>query len=119
MPNEKRLLFSLTRDDFEWDYFTAGGKGGQNQNRRHTGVRCTHRASGAVGEGRDSRDQLRNKRSAFLRCVESPSFKAWHRKECARRLGTTAVGDNKEIIARTEAAVRAALAPENLKIEEY
>jgi len=116
MSNEKpkRLLFSLTKDNFEWDYFTAGGNGGQNQNRRHSGVRCTHRDSGAVGEARDSRDQLRNRRSAFVRCVESPAFKAWHRKTVARLLGQTIVDT-----AEVEDAVAKAMAPENLKVEYY
>ena len=29
----KELLFSVTKDDFDWDYFRAGGKGGQHQNK--------------------------------------------------------------------------------------
>src|SRR5271170_3551355 len=85
---EKKLLFSLTRDDFEWDYFRAGGKGGQNQNKVNSGVRCKHPPSGAVGEARDSRNQLANRRSAFVRCVESTKFRQWHKSEVARRLGT-------------------------------
>lgn len=28
-----------------------------------------------------------NKREAFLKCVESPQFKVWHKAEVARRLG--------------------------------
>lgn len=111
---KKTLLFSVTKDDCDWDYFTAGGNGGQNQNRRHTGVRCTHRASGAVGEARDSRDQLRNRRSAFVRCVESDIFKAWHRKTVARMLGQEDI-DRAEIERRVEKS----LAAENLKVENY
>lgn len=115
MVKEKRLLFSLTRNDFDWDYFRAGGKGGQNQNKVNSGVRCTHRPSGAVGEARDSRDQLHNRRNAFLRCVESPLFKAWHRKTVAVMLGQ----ETRDLTQAVEAAVDRQMAPENLKIEEY
>jgi protein subunit release factor B len=65
----KQLLFSLTRKDFTWQTFRAGGKGGQNQNKVESGVRCIHPPSGARGEARDSRDQWRNKQSAFVRCL--------------------------------------------------
>lgn len=75
MPREK--LFSVTIDDCEVQTFTAGGKGGQNQNRVRSGVRIIHRASGARGEARDSRDQLVNKRAAFRRLAASPAFKRW------------------------------------------
>lgn len=73
----KELMFSLTRKDFEFDTFRAGGKGGQNQNKRDTGARCRHLASGAVGEARDGRSQKENKRAAFKRCCESKEFQTW------------------------------------------
>lgn len=75
----KRLLFSVTLKDCRLDTFRAGGKGGQNQNKVESGVRITHLASGAVGEARDSRDQLTNKRNAWSRMAASGKFKAWHR----------------------------------------
>ena len=82
----KELLFSLTKDDFKFDYFCTGGNGGQHKNAKRNGVRCTHPPSGAVAEHRDGRDQFLNKREAFRKCVESPVFKAWHRMECSRRM---------------------------------
>lgn len=114
MAKEKVLLFSVTKDDCDWDYFTSGGNGGQNQNRRHTGVRCIHRASGAIGEARDSRDQLRNRRSAFVRCVESTTFMAWHSVECSRRLGKRSV-ERPSVLESLEEL----LAPKNLRVEAY
>jgi protein subunit release factor A len=87
MEKEKRLLFSVTKDDFEMQTFRSGGKGGGNQNARSTGVRFIHKASGARGEARDSRNQAINKEQAFLRCVNSSTFKAWHKVETMRRLG--------------------------------
>jgi protein subunit release factor A len=103
-----KLLFSVTMKDFEMQTFRSGGKGGQNQNKVNSGVRLIHHASGARGEARDSRDQLSNKRSAFLRLVETPEFKAWHKLECARRLG---------VIEAVENAVEEQMDPKNLKFE--
>lgn len=54
---EKRLLFSLTRSDFEVQTFCTGGAGGQHRNAKQNGVRIIHPASGAVAEHRDGRDQ--------------------------------------------------------------
>lgn len=57
--------------------FRAGGKGGQNQNKRDTGVRFIHPPSGARGESREHRTQPENKKAAFIRMAESPAFKVW------------------------------------------
>lgn len=83
-------LFSVTKDDLRIDTFHAGGKGGQNQNSRDTGVRVTHPPSGAVGECRETRHQAQNKKTAFIRMTQTPEFKNWLRAETARRLGDTA-----------------------------
>jgi len=71
----------------KWDFFRAGGKGGQNQNKRSTGVRCTHLPSRAVGEARDGRTQATNRKAAFRRCVETQRFQGWLRLESSRKLG--------------------------------
>jgi len=71
------LAFSVTLKDCTVQTFRAGGKGGQNQNKRETGVRIIHDASGAVGESREHRTQLENKRAAFRRMAEHAKFKAW------------------------------------------
>ncbi len=75
----KRKLFTVDIDDCEVQTFRAGGKGGQNQNKRDTGVRVRHRLSGAVGESREGRSQLENKRAAFRRMAESDKFQSWAR----------------------------------------
>lgn len=74
---KRELLFSVTLADCRVDTFRSGGKGGQNQNVRDTGVRITHRESGAVGESREERSQLQNKKRAFVRMVKSPRFQWW------------------------------------------
>lgn len=81
------VVIRLTWADVRVDTFRAGGKGGQNQNKVESGVRVTHEPSGAVGEGRDTRDQLKNKRAAVERMVLSPQFKAWVSSEMIRLIG--------------------------------
>jgi len=79
----KELLFSVTKKDLEIQTFRSGGKGGQNQNKRETGVRIIHRESGAVGESREHRDQLQNKKVAFERMVKTKEFQVWHKLQAA------------------------------------
>lgn len=111
----KILLFSVTRNDFEWQYFRSGGKGGQNQNKVNSGCRCIHRDSGARGEARDSRDQLSNRRNAFIRCIETPIFKAWHKKAIAICLGTPKPRTVEDIMKEIDLL----MAPKNLKVEYF
>lgn len=107
---EKVLLFSLTAKDFEFQTFCTGGKGGQHRNAKQNGVRCIHRASGAVGEHRDGRDQYLNRREAFKKCAESKEFKAWHHVEVMKRRGK---------LKEVDRAVEEAMLPQNLKVEYF
>ena len=111
---ERKLLFSVTKDDCDWGTFTSGGAGGQHQNRIRSGVRCRHRASGAVGEARDTRSQLINKRAAFRRMVESKEFIAWHKIEVVRRRKNST-----DMVEQVEAAVDASMDESNLKVEYF
>jgi len=52
------------------DTFTAGGKGGQHQNRTESGVRLTHLPTGIVVTAREERSQARNKTAALARLRE-------------------------------------------------
>ena len=103
----KKLLFSVSIKDCRVDTFRSGGKGGQNQNKVNSGVRIVHKASGAVGEARDSRDQLTNKRNAWKRMLETKEFKTWHRITTAELITGKSVDD----------LVEEAMQPEQLKIE--
>jgi len=67
----------VTSKDCERQTFRAGGPGGQNQNKRDTGVRFIHHPSGARGESREARTQPENARLAFRRMSESPEFQRW------------------------------------------
>lgn len=106
----RELLFSITKKDFRIDTFRSGGKGGQNQNKVETGVRMIHIASGAVGESREERSQMQNKKKAFERLIKTPEFQKWYKIECAKRLG---------LYADIEQKVEEDMRPENLKIEYY
>jgi peptide chain release factor 1 len=103
----KEHVFSLTKDDFEIQTFRSGGKGGQHQNKTDSGVRIIHAASGAVGESREEREQIRNKKTAFKKLCENPKFKAWLRVETGRRLGQESI----------ESLVEKAMDPKNIKTE--
>lgn len=83
----KKLLFSVTKDDCRWDYFRGSGKGGQKRNKTESAVRCTHEPSGAVGQADDTRSQHQNKRLAFARMGHSNRFQKWARIEAARVTG--------------------------------
>lgn len=98
---------TITITDCTTQTFRAGGKGGQNQNKRDTGVRVIHPPSGARGESREERSQLQNKRKAFVRMAESKEFQAWVRLRHA------------QIQGEIEEAVNKQMRPENLHIETY
>jgi len=86
----KKLLLSVTKKDFEWQFIRGSGPGGQHRNKVSTGCRCIHRASGAVGVATDSRSQHQNRAMAFSRCVHSDKFQAWLRVETAKLTGEEA-----------------------------
>ena len=79
----KELILSVSIKDCEVQGFRSGGKGGQNQNKRDTGQRVIHHPSGAVGESREERSQLQNKKLAFRKMVESPKFQLWIKRQTA------------------------------------
>jgi protein subunit release factor B len=115
---QKKLLFSVTMRDFEMQTFSVGGHGGGGKDTSNSGVRLIHRASGAVGEGREHRTNTLNRRSAFTKLVNSAAFQKWHRSECARRLGQPTPQTAAEIQAQVDARVDQLMQPHNLLIEE-
>jgi len=103
MPREKVLTVRIS--DCEIQTFKATGKGGQNRDKRDTAVRIIHHQSGARGESREERDQLSNKRKAFVRMANSKAFKDWLTREHSRR------------IADVDAWLDEQMKPENLDVE--
>lgn len=80
----RTILFSVTIDDCRVDTFCSGGPGGQHQNATKSGVRIVHPPSGAIGESREDRHQINNKRLAFRRLAQHPKMKLWLAAECQR-----------------------------------
>jgi len=108
---ERELLFSVTLADCDVDTFRCGGNGGQNVNKRDTGVRVTHRASGAVGRATDERTQLQNKKLAFRRMADSALFRGWVARQSY---------EYKQVEARAAAwATRQVEDPAALKVEVF
>jgi len=72
--SKKELLFSITRKDFDIQYYRGSGDGGQKKQKTSSACRIVHRASGATGTSQDDRSQTRNTKLAFQRCIESKTF---------------------------------------------
>ena len=81
---KNKLLFSVTKKDFEIQTFRSSGHGGQNVNKVESGVRIVHIRSGAIGESREERSQHQNKKIAFRRLINSDVFKKWMKLETAK-----------------------------------
>ncbi len=106
MSREKILSVSI--HDCRVDAFRAGGPGGQNKNKVSSAIRITHELSGAVGTATEMRDQIQNKKAAFLRMVKSALFQTWLNAQIDKILKRKPSID--EVVAEQ-------MKPENLKIE--
>jgi protein subunit release factor B len=102
--SDRKLVLSVTLKDCDVQTFRSGGPGGQHQNKTNSGVRIKHRDSGAVGECREQRSQLQNKRTAFVRMTETKKFQTWLKIQLGHE-------------TMVEYKVSEDLRPRNLKIE--
>ena len=102
----RELVLSVTLADCDVQTKRGSGAGGQNRNKRDTAVRIVHRASGAVGESQEERSQLQNKKTAFRRMAETPTFKLWVRRQTG----------SEDLL---KAAVERDMWPVNLKTEVF
>ncbi len=100
----------MTIKDCEVSTFTVKGPGGSGKDTSQTGVLIRHLPSGAAGRGTETRSYDKNRRSAWIKLANSKEFKAWHKLECARRLGQ---------VDEVEKLVNDLLADKNLKIEYF
>ena len=75
----RELVLRVTIDDCEVQTFRCGKHGGQRGDKKDTGVRIVHPPSGAVGESREERSQIQNKKIAFGRMAKTKEFQLWNR----------------------------------------
>lgn len=84
---DRKLVFSVTAKDCDFDFYRGSGKGGQKRNKTDNCARCTHRVSGAVGKSENGRSQRKNKEAAFFKMSQTKEFKNWHKKQTNRLIG--------------------------------
>ena len=85
----KELLFTVTANDCEFQYYRGKGKGGQKKNKTDNCCRCTHPDSGAVATSEEGRSQQHNKVKAFIKMAETSKFVSWHNKKVNEALEPT------------------------------
>lgn len=106
--NKKELIFSVTKKDFDIQYFSGTGAGGQHRNKHQNCVRMTHTESGATATGQSSKSREANTREAFKSVTSSDTFMVWLKMETSERI----INGN-----GIREKVNQMMRPENLKIE--
>ena len=102
----KELLFSVTKKDFEIDWFSGTGCGGQYRNKHQNCCRIRHKDSGAIATGQSQRDRISNLKEAMENLVKIPAFQSWLRQKICE-----ITGERAEIEEKVEKAMK------NLKFE--
>lgn len=97
----KELLFSVTKNDLEIDWFSGTGCGGQYRNKHQNCCRIRHKDSGAIATGQSQRDRVSNLKEAMENLTKSPKFKAWVKV----RVGEV-TGERADIEAKVDRAMR-------------
>ena len=97
----KELLFSVTKNDLEVDWFSGTGCGGQYRNKHQNCCRIRHKDSGAIATGQSQRDRVSNLKEAMENLTKSPKFKSWAKV----RVGEV-TGEKADIEAKVDRAMR-------------
>ena len=97
----RELLFSVTKNDLEVDWFSGTGCGGQYRNKHQNCCRIRHKDSGAIATGQSQRDRISNLKEAMENLTKSPKFKAWVKVKVGE-----VTGEKADIEAKVDRAMR-------------
>ena len=97
----RELLFSVTKDDLEIDWFSGTGCGGQYRNKHQNCCRIRHKDSGVIATGQSQRDRPSNLKEAMENLVQTPAFQSWVKVKTSE-----VTREQAEIEAKVEEAMR-------------
>ena len=100
-------MVSLTKKDFEIQWFHGSGAGGQHRNKHANCCRIIHKESGIRGVCTEHKSQEQNKLVAFQRLANDNKFKVWLNRKSWEAIEKCTLEDKIDNIT----------SPEHIKVE--